>query len=80
MEISNAPEFGRVVRGTQPLAPSVRPEQVSPQQVNVLTGVRKKRKVDVADDHTIRPDEGRADSVPAVNTLSAGLVRKRPKG
>lgn len=79
LEFSNATVFGRLVRGTQVLALANGFANLSSQQVNVLTGVRQKRKVDVAEDHTRRSDVGQNATTTAVNTLPAGLVRKKPK-
>jgi regulator of Ty1 transposition protein 109 len=72
MELSAAPTLGLAVRGQQVAAQTNGAESQSLPQVNVLTGVRKKRKADVLGDQA-------AAAVPTVNALSAALVRKRPK-
>jgi regulator of Ty1 transposition protein 109 len=82
LELSGATSFGRPVLGcaTPVLAESAAAVDASSAQINVLTGVRKKRKADVIEDAATRSNGGESAGLPAVNTLSAGLVRKKPKG
>lgn len=79
LEISGTLRFGQTIRGEFDLdtAPHVSaPDQNVPPAVNLLTGLRKKRKAEQPSEMS----EGEKQSAEAlVNTLATGLVRKRPK-
>ncbi|KAJ9604602.1 hypothetical protein H2200_010716 [Cladophialophora chaetospira] len=81
MEFSKATCFGRAVVGcaTPILAATSAITNASSAQVNVLTGIRRKRKADVVADGP--GGSGVADSaaVAGVNSVSASLIRKKPK-
>lgn len=81
LELSGAAAFGRPIQGECTLSLSTGAEQAPAQQVNVLTGVRKKRKLDnVLEDSPAASQDGAASGPPAINSLPAGLVRKKAKG
>lgn len=79
-EVSSVPTFGLTVRGEYVVVGSTATEKTSTPQVNVLTAIRKKRKAEKMDEVTAALDTTPISSGPAVNTLSAGLLRKKPKG
>ena len=82
LELSRAASFGQPVLGcARPvLAPTIAPVDSSSAQVNVLTGIRKKRKADAIEGNTTRPGiVAQVATMGAANMLSAGLVRKKPK-
>ncbi|KIX99302.1 uncharacterized protein Z520_04878 [Fonsecaea multimorphosa CBS 102226] len=84
MELSMAASFGHPVQGhaTPVLALSTAPDTVSA-KVNMLTGVRKKRKADTMDNGTTvaatTTEVTQEAAVTTANSLSASLVRKKPK-
>ncbi|KAK4938354.1 hypothetical protein LTR10_021153 [Elasticomyces elasticus] len=80
LELSSVPTFGMPIHGDHVAAQSAEVEKSSLPQVNVLTGIRKKRKAETMDNSTAALDTMPQPSVPAVNTLSTGLLRKKPKG
>ncbi|EXJ60992.1 hypothetical protein A1O7_05145 [Cladophialophora yegresii CBS 114405] len=82
LELSGATTFGQPVLGcaTPALAQSAAAVEASSAQVNLLTGVRKKRKADVIEDASVRSNGVELTGIAAINTLAAGLVRKKPKG
>jgi hypothetical protein len=65
--------WGKLVTG-QRVSPESTGSTSMPSEngVNILTGVRRKRKVDLVEEQSSAP-------VREVNTLSAGLVRKKAK-
>ncbi|OQU98583.1 hypothetical protein CLAIMM_04343 [Cladophialophora immunda] len=82
LELSMVASFGHPIHGRAApvLVPSTAPDIVSSARVNMLTGVRKKRKVDVMDNsNTNSAGAAQVAAVTTTNTLSAGLVRKKPK-
>ncbi|OCT45612.1 DNA damage response protein [Cladophialophora carrionii] len=81
LELSRATSFGQPVLGcaTPGLAPSAQAVEASSAPINVLTGVRKKRKVDVVEDASVRSNGVEIAGAAAINTLAAGLVRKKTK-
>ncbi|KIW68092.1 hypothetical protein PV04_04060 [Phialophora macrospora] len=82
LELSGATSFGRPILGsaTPVLAQPTVAIDSSSAQINVLTGVRKKRKANVIEDASTRSNGAESAGLAAINTLSAGLVRKKPKG
>ncbi|KAK5462443.1 hypothetical protein LTS15_002155 [Exophiala xenobiotica] len=72
--------FGLPVRGEHVLSGSEGAERADLQRINVLTGVRKKRKAENIDERPASSQDTETPSNATVNTLSAGLVRKKPKG
>jgi len=78
-ELSGTAAFGRPVHGERVLAQPTGHEATPVPQVNVLNGIRKKRKAENPESGGMVPEIGGSSSVAAVNTLSAGLVRKKPK-
>ncbi|EXJ93681.1 hypothetical protein A1O1_02073 [Capronia coronata CBS 617.96] len=80
LELSGAAAFGCPILGERTLAPSSGVQQMDAPQVNVLTGIRKKRKADnIVDSGPASSANGPVSGQPTVNTLSAGLVRKKVK-
>ncbi|KAI1615322.1 histone acetylation protein-domain-containing protein [Exophiala viscosa] len=79
LELSSIPRFGIPIRGRYVVAESGGLEKSALPQVNVLTGIRKKRKAEAVDDGTAALDTTPNPSAPAVNTLAAGLLRKKPR-
>ncbi len=79
MELAGASTFGRAVQGQHVVAAQTNGAEssVAAPQVNVLTGVRKKRKAEETLDGS--SSSSTATSTPTVNALSAGLIRKKPK-
>ncbi|OAL37864.1 hypothetical protein AYO20_02697 [Fonsecaea nubica] len=92
LELSRAASFGHPIRGraTPVLAPPTAPDVASSAQVNVLTGVRKKRKADTLDNGTTTnttttPNNSSAPGITqavastTANTLPNNLITKKPK-
>lgn len=81
LEFSQTTEFGRLVHGcdAQVSTQSNGSVNASASQVNVLTGIRKKRKADILESTTTQDESKALDTVSAATTLSASLVRKKPK-
>lgn len=83
LEISQASAFGYSIRGGLVLAEAQQPmagtEIPTSQTINVLTNIRKKRKVEPADAES-GAAMGRPESLQeTVNALPTALVRKKPK-
>jgi regulator of Ty1 transposition protein 109 len=82
LELSRSISFGQSITGSAiPLAQTsvANSDDPSRSRVNVLTGVRKKRKAAAADNVQIDTDKPNGATNGTVKTLSAGLVRKKPK-
>lgn len=79
LELTSTTKFGHLIRGERVLPSLTGLEKTPLPQVNVLNGIRKKRKAENRDDGGAASEPGQAPSVAAVNTLSSGLVRKKPK-
>jgi len=81
LEISKASAFGYSIRGEFILgqAPQTGPENSTSQPINVLTNLRKKRKADEVNAKVGAPADEQDSPVTPINTLSASLVRKKPK-
>ncbi len=82
-ELSGATSFGRPVLGcATPILPQTTAAVDSSlsSHINVLTGIRKKRKADVTEDGTIQSDPQEFATAPIVNIIASGLLRKKPKG
>ena len=79
LELSGAATFGQPIHGRHVLAQSTGPKDMSSSHVNLLTGVRKKRKADNTGESASTSETAAISPVPTTNTLSAGLVRKKPK-
>ncbi|KIW92883.1 uncharacterized protein Z519_06732 [Cladophialophora bantiana CBS 173.52] len=81
MELSKVASFGRPIHGRAApvLAQPPVPDIVSSTQVNMLTGVRKKRKADTMENGTTAVESTLPTSALTANTLLSSLVRKKPK-
>ncbi|OAP57756.1 hypothetical protein AYL99_08494 [Fonsecaea erecta] len=80
LELSMVASFGQPIHGraTLALAPTTTPATAPPVNVNVLTGVRKKRKAETMDNGTtITVTQATAGTT--ANTLSASFVGKKQK-
>ncbi|EXJ91685.1 hypothetical protein A1O3_00235 [Capronia epimyces CBS 606.96] len=81
LELSGGAVFGQPINGERPLTLPKAHEPAAAQHVNVLTGVRKKRKADSMMEARPAFSEGGPTSRQAsVNTLPTSLVRKKAKG
>ncbi|EXJ69697.1 uncharacterized protein A1O5_06768 [Cladophialophora psammophila CBS 110553] len=81
LELSQVASFGRPIHGraARVLAQPPVPDIVSSAQVNMLTGIRKKRKADTMEKGTTTVESTLGASAATANTLLSSLVRKKPK-
>ncbi|KIW12203.1 hypothetical protein PV08_09479 [Exophiala spinifera] len=80
LELTGTSTFGLRIRGERVLVQPDEPETANATPINMLTSVRKKRKADKTDENLTDPKTVDSNSASSAMLLSAGMVRKKPKG